>query len=239
MMIYDPTEKCLGYCDGNSWKCLDSTPLSPSGSETSAAFSDGAVILGTTGPACSGTYEGGIRYNTSAKCVELCDGTSWGCVTAAANKRAFITSGDYEARTLGGLSGADSTCNTAASAAGLGGTWKAWLSDSSTDARDRIADQAYYRVDGTKIADSMADLTDGSLDAALNVTESGSTRDNRVMTNTDSDGTKGGRNCCDFDDSGCSAYQHTAESQNTNNYWTDNLHNEWCHDTYPIYCFEQ
>ena len=41
---------------------------------------------------------------------------------------------------LGGLSGADAKCQQAANATGLGGTWVAWLSDSTHNAKDRIPD---------------------------------------------------------------------------------------------------
>ncbi|MFL5321038.1 MAG: hypothetical protein ACJ790_15370, partial [Myxococcaceae bacterium] len=54
-------------------------------------------------------------------------------------KRVFVTSVQYPA-TFGGLAKADEACMLAVSAAGLGGNWKAWLSDSNTDAIDRISD---------------------------------------------------------------------------------------------------
>jgi hypothetical protein len=72
---------------------------------------------------------------------------------------------------LGGLTGADQKCQTAAQAVGLTGTWKALLSDSSTNAIDRIPDVVFKKLDGTTIAGSKADLFDGSILSAINLTE--------------------------------------------------------------------
>ncbi len=49
----------------------------------------------------------------------------------------FVTSGTYTGN-LGGLSGADTICNTEAASAGLSGTWKAILSTSSTNANTGV-----------------------------------------------------------------------------------------------------
>ena len=54
-----------------------------------------------------------------------------------APKRVFVTSTTYKGN-LGGLAGADAKCQTRANAASLGGTWKAWLSDSTTSAASRL-----------------------------------------------------------------------------------------------------
>ncbi len=55
------------------------------------------------------------------------------------HKRVFVTSAEYSGQ-LGGLAGADQLCQTAATAANKGGTWRAWLSSSTVNAIDRIAD---------------------------------------------------------------------------------------------------
>jgi hypothetical protein len=114
----------------------------------------------------------------------------------------FVTSQTYDGD-LGGLSGADDKCQTLALNAGLLGTFKAWISGSSTseEARDRMsrADVAYRRVDFVKVADGWPDLTDGTLDAPINVNESGNTvlSSLTAYTNTDADGSihETGREC--------------------------------------------
>jgi hypothetical protein len=67
-------------------------------------------------------------------------------------RRIFVTSQVYTAD-LGGLSGADAKCQALADAAGLGGTFKAWLSDSKTDARDRVTHvgDPYTLADGVTV----------------------------------------------------------------------------------------
>src|SRR5262245_59197581 len=88
----------------------------------------------------------------------------------------FVTSQLFTGN-LGGLVGADAKCQQLADGAQLPGAFKAWLSDSTTDARDRLtqATVPYIRVDGIQIADGFQDLVDGSLDAPINVTEQGDT----------------------------------------------------------------
>lgn len=101
-------------------------------------------------------------------------------------KTVFITSQVFNGN-LGGLAGADAKCQQLATAAGLGGTYKAWLSDSTTDARDRLthATVPYRLVDGTTVANDFTDLTDGSLDAPINRAENGTVVGDRPWTGTD------------------------------------------------------
>ena len=93
---------------------------------------------------------------------------------AAPKKRVFVTSVIYPA-TFGGLTGADASCLARANAAGLGGTWKAWLSDAKTNAADRLAhfSGVYTLVDGTPVAFGWGQLVSGSLLHSINQTESG------------------------------------------------------------------
>jgi hypothetical protein len=77
----------------------------------------------------------------------------------------FVTSvGGGKGADFGGLAGADQHCQKLAGAAGLAGTWHAYLSASATtsakavDARDRIGSGPWKNVKGVTIADSVADL---------------------------------------------------------------------------------
>jgi hypothetical protein len=76
------------------------------------------------------------------------------CTPMAGAKRIFVTSlattGNLMAAGNGtnGLDGGDRLCAAAAAAATLGGSWKAWLSSSSVNAIDRVADVGpWYLVD--------------------------------------------------------------------------------------------
>ncbi len=88
------------------------------------------------------------------------------------NKVAFVTSHVYSAN-LGGLSGADATCQAHAETAGLPGVYKAWLSDSMTSAADRLshATVPYSLVDGTLIANDWSALTSGHLVHSIDLSE--------------------------------------------------------------------
>lgn len=71
---------------------------------------------------------------------------------------AFVTSLEYTAD-LGGLEGADEICAFEAEAAQLPGTFRAWISDSTTDAIDRIdADGPWVSVTGDRLFNNHAHL---------------------------------------------------------------------------------
>jgi hypothetical protein len=110
-------------------------------------------------------------------------------LAAASPKRVFISSQSYEGN-LGGLAGADAKCAALASAAELTGTYAAWLSTSSVNAVSRFAPGARYTlVDGTVLASSLADLTDGTLSAAIDLDENGVVTNSRAWTGTAPAGT--------------------------------------------------
>ena len=120
------------------------------------------------------TCNDGLCYNGAANGV--CDrdlecrtepSTTGDCVV-------FVTS-DVHDGNLGGLEGADAICQRRARSAGLNGTFRAWLSDSSTSAAERLTHSAvaYIDVRGRLIANDWEDLTDGSLERAITVDENG------------------------------------------------------------------
>jgi hypothetical protein len=94
----------------------------------------------------------------------------------ALGRRVFVTD-EFVLADMGGAVGGDVACQEAADAAGLGGTWMAWLSDSTTspDARFNQASVPYRRLDGvgTAIANDWQDLTVGVLAATISFNEAG------------------------------------------------------------------
>ena len=87
--------------------------------------------------------------------------------------RAFVTSAQLVGN-LGGLAGADALCTNAASAAGLDGTFVAWLSTTTVDAIDRLAgSRGWVRTDGTALADQPAQIASGELFVPLDLDENG------------------------------------------------------------------
>ncbi len=91
-----------------------------------------------------------------------------------------------------GLAAGDAICRNLATTASLPNptSFKAWLSTNTVDARDRFAhDGPWMRLDRARIAADLADLTDGFLHTALNLTETGIYMANfNVWTGTDASG---------------------------------------------------
>jgi hypothetical protein len=78
----------------------------------------------------------------------------------------FVTSTTVDPATLGAgsapLAAADAICNDRAAAAGHPGTYVAWLSTSTTNARDRLgAAHGWQRVDGQPFGDTVASIVAG------------------------------------------------------------------------------
>ena len=106
-------------------------------------------------------------------------------------KKVFITSQTWNGG-LGGWQGADAKCQSAADAAGLPGTYMAWISTSTSTPASRFSITAdpYVRIDGTVVANSWVELTSGPLQAQIDINEYGGTPTTRwVWTNTYQDGT--------------------------------------------------
>ena len=94
----------------------------------------------------------------------------------------FVTSTTSVTGNLGGLSGADTTCEQLSRAAGYGArTWRAYLSverdpgngNQPTHARDRIGSGPWYNTNLLPVANSVGELHSRTGDAALFVDEHG------------------------------------------------------------------
>jgi hypothetical protein len=98
------------------------------------------------GPHCTSGNET-VAVNQFMNCVSAAvPALTYSCArtlvrSRPAGKRVFIT-GDKFTADFGGISGADAKCATAASMAGLNGTFKAWISTTTVNAIDRIVDVA-------------------------------------------------------------------------------------------------
>ena len=154
------------------------------------------------------------------------------------DKLVFITRDDKLGMNQTAAS-ADSFCAQAAAAAGLPGTFVAWFSDTDNNisAIDRITiPGTWARLDGATVASGISDLTDGSLEAPINVDEYGNpTTSNTAATNTLISGS--------FDPDSCSLSSpgsgKTGNPQATDSRWTENS-TALCNTTHhPYYCFEQ
>lgn len=139
----------------------------------------------------------------------------------------FVTSvGSGKGADLGGLAGADAHCTSLAEAAGVTGkTWRAYLSTSDTNAKDRIGSGPWYNAKGEKIADDVAalhgDANGLTKQTALN--EKGEVINGRgdtpnrhdILTGSLPDGTKSEQTCGDWSLSGAEGAALVGHSDRT------------------------
>ena len=151
----------------------------------------------------------------------------------------IVSSTAHNGNALGGLTGADNICNARAAEALLPGNYVAWLSTSSpaVNARDRIGDHKWVRTDGAAVADSLADLTDGTLQNPINRVENGVvTSATDVWTGTSSSGTfAGAGNSCWASPPGVGGL--IGKSAAIDGTWTQFNLFPSCNYQNPIYCF--
>jgi hypothetical protein len=114
---------------------------------------------------------------------------------------AFRTSTLQVPGSLGGLAGADAVCRARAQAAGLLGTFVAWVSALGVDAPDRLVNaRGWYAVDGRPIADTPVDLANGGMLQPLRLDEYGEDigESYTYYAATGTHGGLGNLNCGDF-----------------------------------------
>ncbi|WP_051302328.1 hypothetical protein [Sedimenticola selenatireducens] len=123
----------------------------------------------------------------------------------------FITSnGPGQGADLGGLEGADAHCQQLAASAGVGGkTWRAYLSSSRENARDRIGMGPWHNIKGVMIASDLAGLHSeaNGINKETGLTEQGEMVNGRgdspnmhdILTGSNPDGTLNeGQTCSDW-----------------------------------------
>lgn len=131
----------------------------------------------------------------------------------------FVSSATSTTGNLGGLSGADATCQRLAAAAGQGSrTWRAYLSverdttnnNQPTHARDRIGAGPWYNANLTLVANNVTELHARTGDASIFVDERGqringqwtgspSPIEHDILTGSNADGTvASGLTCSDW-----------------------------------------
>lgn len=99
------------------------------------------------------------------------DGCSSVCTL---ERRVFVSSTAYSSGEINGLTGANMVCQGLAEGAGLTGNYKAWLSDAAEGPSKTFGVDPqetpvpYILVDGTIVANSWADLIDGTLQNPIN-----------------------------------------------------------------------
>src|SRR5690606_254883 len=162
----------------------------------------------------------------------------------------FVTSEVYTGN-LGGIAGGDAKCQALADAAGLPGTYLAWLGASNPEVspvtRFTKSPYPYVLVDGTKIADDWDDLVDGDIDNPISLDQWGlppplsvgitcNGQQLAVYTGTSSTGDVVGSNCTSWTSS---SGQVACGRRNFTMGWGSGCTGPWCDNMAPLYCFEQ
>ncbi len=145
----------------------------------------------------------------------------------------FVSSATSVTGNLGGLAGADATCQRLASVAGQGSrTWRAYLSverdpsngNQRTNARDRIGTGPWYNANRALIANTVAELHARAGDAALFLDERGqringqwtgspSPVEHDILTGSNADGTLAeGLTCADWTSDSANAVAQVGHS---------------------------
>ncbi|MBU1976277.1 MAG: right-handed parallel beta-helix repeat-containing protein [Nanoarchaeota archaeon] len=100
---------------------------------------------------------------------------------------------------FGGLRSADRTCMGSGYNVDPEGNYVAILSDSKTNAKDRLPNVVYKTLDGKIVANSKADLFDGNILSPIELTSQGvSPLKEYVWTGSDEQGRLTGKNCADW-----------------------------------------
>lgn len=180
---------------------------------------------------CDGTVDEATK-TAGTTCDDDCECFSGVCSESdqTCAQRIFVTDPDHSG-TFGSLAAADQICNTAASDAGLSGTWAAIISDNSNDAKSRLRIiSEIYTTNGDKIADGANDLWDGTLDNAISSSRT------VVWTGTEPDGTAADDNCGNW--SGTIDGAEMGVSDTNNNGWISFGVGLDCNLDQGLYCID-
>ncbi len=241
--------------DSSSDTSSSTTSDTTSSDDTSsgvATTETGAVDTTTTDATSGATTEPGPACgNGVVEPDEECDDGDHipdnGCSdTCTADIRAFVSSADYKAGELMSLILADALCFNLALQADLPEPlrFKAFLSDSETDARDRFKGRGrIVLMNGLVFADGWDTLLAGELHGPLEVTEKSETFHGKIWTGTRPDGTAvpDTTHCADWSSSSPVDTAYYGYSDEVSGEWllADQLDNPaGCPITFAIYCFE-
>ncbi|GEM_PF-5632743 len=225
--------QCCNYTDavGEHYNCADCLAGNCIGTSPCASVSCQNYCEGNTAKHLGVCRNGSCEY-TSENCAAGCmDGK---CIVAA---KIFVTSSNWQAN-LGGISGADAKCQAAASAAGLSGTWIAFISDSTANVKDRLPDKAFKRIDGQIIANSKNDLFDGWIQNPINITEYGiyAGQAGSAWTGTNESGVYSGASCNNWSTISGSYGTYGRADETDKDWIIDETVTVSCRSSFSLYC---
>ena len=171
---------------------------------------------------------------------QKCVGCTDPGVVPGAPLRMFVTQdsfrGDFAKKAgTSPAAAADNLCTTAAFNAGLGGRWRAWLSDGTVNAIDRIAGTGpWNRIDGERVFDSRAQLA-AIPKKGLERDEYDELADEIVWTGSIAGGLASADDCAHWTDQykdGLVGWPGTPSQWTQDTTWS-------CTESAHLYCFEQ
>lgn len=185
--ICDIAETCNGVTDECPTDAVANSGTSCRGIQGGCDVAESCDGVGKACPAdvfaantvvCTGNY---FCSGTAAECPTSCASDA-GCAgdrvclsgVCAPGVRAFISS-TTTTGAIGGLNVADGLCQNLATSAGIKGPFRAWLSDATGSPSTRFVRSSvpYYLTNHQIVANSYADITDGSFARAVYVNEMG------------------------------------------------------------------
>jgi len=244
---------------------LDTTAASTDDRGTTTAASSGGVeagheASGEPDTSSTGTTDGpaqavcgnGVLEDFLPTPEECDDGNlipDDGCdATCAADRRVFVSSILYKAGEIKSLYLADAKCANMAVQVGFPEPLKfrAWLSDSKTDAalRIRFGRGRIVLVNGLVVADSWLHLITGQMQNPIDVTEKSETYHGGVWTGTRPDGTRvpGATHCLDWTSNSANQLGYYGYSDRATPEWTLSALDDnpiFCLGDFALYCFEE
>jgi hypothetical protein len=139
-----------------------------------------------------------------------------------------------------GIAAGDAICRARAAAGGLAfpETFKAWLSDDDTDARDRFTNGPWIRLDGFRLGASLAAIADGFLDTAIDRDELGRPMGGLVdtWTGTLPLGTRAADNCGDWTADAAGVEGRSGIAVGATNEWTSGPRSSCANSFLRLYC---
>jgi cysteine-rich repeat protein len=219
-------------------------PGSESADETSAQTEGGSSTAETTSATETGSATcGDGTQDPGEECDDSNTDPGDGCHSdCTVYKAVFVTKAMVPGTEIGGLAGAHAICQGEAQEVGLAGEFKAWLSTTNIAAMTELfhSPDPYRLVDGTLVAFSWGDLTDGVLTTQIDLTADGTpvgAADIRVWTGTGASGEAIPPTCGDWSMDAISGHSGRVNWVVADD-WTDFV-DLGCSESHRLYCFEQ
>lgn len=223
-------------------RVISNPPGIDCGTTCSARFAVGANVTLTATPDLNQTFAGwsGSGCTGTMPCALVVGGDPAVTATFHAPNVAFVTSTTQNAN-FGGVAGADAICASRAASAGLSGTYRAWVSSSSSSAMSRLGTASgWVRRDGRPVAASATALLAGRILYPIALDEMGgvsSAQDPAIWTGTLGTGAASGALCMDWTVSTSSLFGSSGRAFSGTNEWTSTAATP-CAAQLAFYCFQ-